>query len=322
MDKGIIYIVQRIEKNYYTKNPNLLFSRTCCMKEEELPCNCITGLMINYAGYIIKNCLHKQKCVANYTVENNIAYIKVSYEEKDLFPIVMNFEKTKTYYFMQSICMKDGKSDRQAYMGFKQYHSIDEIAELIEEYRKENLDQLQPKEFYYIEFWIRLLSALRVKKVEESSKAFLAMAIFMFPGKTLKLMKNEIAMNEDIVWKKQLVNFLCEYLDFLWNIGNPKHGFFFKFANAFERLTQINVGDFIEKEIKESYALMIEVLESACISNACEISRQSGGFKAILKEIRKSKDGLGLKLASQLNEKINDLDNMYAGFNLAKSVEI
>lgn len=322
MDKGIRYIVQRIEKNYYTKNPNLLFSRICCMKEEKLPCNCITGLMVNYAGYIIKNCLHKQKCAAKYTVENNIAYIKVLYEEKDLFPIVMDYEKTKTYYFTQSICMKEDKSDQQAYMGFRQYHSIDEIEKLIEEYGKDNLHQLQTKELYYIEFWIRFLSALRAKNVKESSKAFLTMAIFMFPGKTLKLIKNEITINEDMPWKEQLVNFLCEYLDFLQNIGDPEHGFFFKFSSAFERLTQINVGDFIEKEIKESYALMIEVLESACKSNACELSRQNGGFKTILREIQKSKEDMGLKLANRLNEKIRSLDNMYAGFNLVKSVEI
>lgn len=324
MNEGISYIVKKIEKNYYKKNPNLLISGKCCMKEESenLQCNCITGIMLNYAGYIIKNCLHKQECEAKYTVDNNIAYIKISYNQVEAFPIMMNYIDTKRYHFTHMMCRKGKKSDQQAYIKFRCYRSINEISEEVENYQKNNMRNLSMKETYYIEFWIRLLSALRVKKLEQSSKAFLSMAIFMFPGKTLKLIKDEIAKHNDIEWKKKLIDFLCEYLDFLKKIGNPEQGFFFKFSNAYESLTQIKVRNFIENEVKESCELMIETLQSACKSNADEVNRRSGKFRAILKEILKSQGDLDKEMLNKFSAKIDDLDNMYTEFNLGKAVGI
>jgi len=317
MKDGITYIIRRIEKNYYIQNPNLLIDGTCCMKAEKLPCNCITGIMVNYAGYIVKNCMNKKNCEAKYAIENDIAYLKVLCGGIEMAPIMRGYERTKKYHFQQELCEKNIGDAQQAYIGFKRYHFISEITDLVEKYEKENINQLGLRERYYIEFWIRLLSVLRVKKLEESSKAFLAMAIFMFPGKTLGLIKNEISLQEDLLWKKQLINFLCEYLDFLKEIGNPEQGFFFNFSKAFENFTQVRVGEFIENGLRESYEIMIEVLQSACKSNADEVHRFRSGFRAILQEIRKSWGDSEKEVLNKFSNKINDVDNMYVSFNLA-----
>ncbi len=322
MKNGIRYIIRRIEQNYYIQNPNLLIDGTCCMKVEKLPCNCITGIMVNYAGYIVKNCMYKEGSEAKYTIENNIAYLKVLCDGIEISPIMKGYEKTKRYHFQQEICEKNIGDDQQVYIGFGRYRSINEITELVEDYEKENINKLELKERYYVEFWIRLLSVLRVKKLEESSKAFLSMAIFMFPGKTLGLIKNEISLHRDLLWKKQLVDFLCEYLDFLKKIGNPEQGFFFKFSRAFENLTQVRVGEFIESELREGYEIMIEVLQSACAFNADEVHRSRSGFRAILREIRKSWGDLEEGVLNKFSGKINDVDNMYASFNLGTDLKI
>ena len=305
MDEQMKYIIQRIEKDYYVKNPNLLNFKANCMMEEGLTCNCITGIMINYAGYIIKNLFLKDKCKAEYTVEEDIQYIKIIYSGVDIFPVKMTLNNDRKYYFQRLLCNKQDV-DNQAYVPFKQYNGLNEIVEEIEKFSKDNIGKLSPQDNYNFEFWIRFLRALRTKSLQESSRAFLAMSIFIFPNKTIKLINDVIVNNKNISLLKNVIDFLSEYLEFLISIGDPKGGFFVKFAKSFEELSNINIAEFIEESMADDLkTLMLDSLQSAYENNIAEVKQHRRGFRLILKSIQKTYKEEGDEYAKKLREKIS-----------------
>ena len=57
MDKAIDYVRKVFENKYYSNNQDIFIGEEQCTKDEMLICNCITGIMLNYAGYLLSICL-------------------------------------------------------------------------------------------------------------------------------------------------------------------------------------------------------------------------------------------------------------------------
>ena len=164
------------------------------------------------------------------------------------------------------------------------------------------------KNIYNFEFCIRFLQALRVKSLEKSNKAFLAMFLFVFPNKTLKLIHEVIESKMDISLLRKLVVFFNEYLDFLKRIHNSKFGFLYNFAISFEQLSEINIAELIEEAIGEDLkSLILNSLQSAYINNIIEIKQHRRGFQLILKSIQNAYNVADMKEIEEFKMKLNDL---------------
>lgn len=284
-DKSIEYVRLKMELNYFSRNRNLLVQTNKCMYKEGLPCNCITGIMMNYAGYIVKNCFKKDYYEATYELENNVRYIRVLINGLDLCPIFSTSEgMEKPFYFCDDVCMlkqrKNGNSiqterrDEPVYIPFRKYNGLEEISSRCNDLK---LFGLKGQDIYRFELLIRFLSALRMKSMMNNGVTFLAMAIFMFPNKTLNLINK--AIQADNVPIEQTIEFYKNYLSFLREINDTGLGYKLRLSLAFEKLTGVNIAGILEfAETEDVGDLVGEMLEAAFQNNINEITIHRGGF--------------------------------------------
>lgn len=308
MDNAINYVLQVFEKKYYDQNPDIAIEGEHCTKDELLACNCITGIMLNYAGYLLSICLKINACTLEFQLNQHIGYIQVNYGTQALIPDCIQGNAFSGFYLGKWICAKSGRTSNQSYIPFRSYpdreyltKKLKDSAVMQEVYRK-NGDIYY---CYYLKFWIDFLAAMRMQKLETSSRAFLAMAVFMFPGRTMKCIKVCICSTtgHNIQELKKMAEFLNAYLCFLDNLQNNKTElvFFQEFVQGFKALTNVYTGYFIEKIIwdkktpnaKEN---LYRILMSAYERNCAERKRFRSDLNLCIRKLKEDKIWPGEKL--------------------------
>lgn len=280
MTESLNYILRRIEYNYLRDNYNALMSKDAiCLQDEMLPCNCITGIVVNYSAFLAITCLSEIKCKATVEVQNKGHYYYIQCKEGDdiVCPVTIPFDTRANYTVGERLCKKSLGSE--AYVSFPSYAELQSIAKKSQEY--ERLHMRETDKRLYLEFSIRLLSAMRVQPLNVTSKAFLFMAIYLFPNRTLKL----IWADRDKFERGLLTNLIKDYLNFLSRIENgEKIGFYRRLVQAFKLSTNIDISAFIEflsPSSNNEKDVFLETLISALIRNIVEIDRERGPMKKL-----------------------------------------
>jgi len=278
------------------------------MLKEGLPCNCIPGFLLNYAAYVILNCLslEGETVDGEFIYEDGTPYFLIQCDKEMIIPNRIYADKELEYIMKSRIC----NNKNRIYWSFAAYKSIEEITEQIEK------SDWQSKPFKLVEgssifeFWIDFLGALRTTNQQKACRAILFMAIYTFPNLTLRYMKQYIENDKisTIEDKSKLVYFFVQYLEFLNElIGcSTECEFLFEFVKAFNKRTEVNVSDFIERfeRVKRSEELS-EYIWSFYRRNIQECNRRAGHLKKIAKlfekdEKLKEKDADNINRISEL----------------------
>lgn len=287
MDKAIEYVLLKIEEAYYQQNSNIRIKCGSCMKDEGLKCNCITGIAINYAGYLACICC-KENCEVKFFMDSgDIGYMCIVWEGKPFMPVTLEQLDSAQYYLENKIeiCRRQRDKRRQARIAFREYHSMEKLSKKVRDAEvAENaiMQRIYEKKgiryCYCFQFWISFLETMRTRSLEDSGKALLAMTIFMFPEKTLEDVRRAVAETDDAGEEelKKTADFLNEYLKFLEKLESVKGGFFFHdFCIEFKKLTGIEIRYFIEEiicnpKVPISQDTLYEILSRALENNLKE----------------------------------------------------
>lgn len=258
MDKAIEYVLLKVEEAYYEQHPDIRIVRGSCMKDEGLICNCITGIAINYVGYLIFICCNIKDCTIYFEMNSAVGDMKVMYKGRPLISVRLDDLNISQCYLYRKVCAKEEDKQQQTRIAFRRYPSIEELhiqGQQAENIMKEINAEKGIEYCYRLKFWILFLSALRVCSLEESSWALLAMAIFMFPNKTLSYIREtvKVAKSDKHTELKEMARFLNKYSKFLEGLECISVNFsFYEFCIKFKELTTIEIGYFIEEIIYNS----------------------------------------------------------------------
>lgn len=282
MKDSLNYILQRIEYRYLQNNKDALMSKDIgCLQDEDLPCNCITGIVVNYSAYLTGVCLSEGAYTpAIETEDTNLYYIQCRDGDDLVCPVIKPTTTNANYTVNGRLCRKS--QERETYVSFRSYAELERIENELTKYAEQH--PLNQDKMLYLEFWIQFLSVMRVQPLNVTSRTFLFMAIYLFPNRTLKLIRS-FREEPKPEW---LEGFMKDYLNFLHSIdGSGKLGFQRRFVKAFKTATHIDISRFVESLPPHSATqedLFIQTLISAYIHNIEEVTRRSGLFRWICLE--------------------------------------
>lgn len=304
MDETIEYVLLKIEEAYYGENTNLRFSNKSCMQDEGLRCNCLTGIAINYAGYLTCICRKIEGWEGRFYMDGgHLGHMGAECKGKSPLPPVMREEPRVSRYYLDGklrICEKQARG-KQARIPFRTYPGLEGLNEKIRDVdgvmraiyeEKDNIHYC-----YQLKFWISFLKIMRVYSLEESSKALLAMAIFMFPGKTLKCVHKAVDVAvENIKMKSQLkkiAHFLKGYSEFLKRLkaAGDDNISFYDFCREYKEFTGIEIGYCIEEFVTNEKVLdgrdvLREILCKAMKGNLTAREKR-GSLDKVIKTLKK-----------------------------------
>lgn len=292
MTDALNYVLQRIECDYFSENYDVLVGRNVtCLRREGLPCNCITGAVVNYAAFLTSACMSENTYVANMdSIEDTegecCIYIRCTEDSCAVCPVMFPFDEHEVYCVGNLLCTdSDGLS---AYIKFHPISYFDRIKDDIEEFIKNHM--LSPESALELEYWVQFLAAMRIKPLEITWKAFLSMAIYYYPSRTLDL----IWKSKDSLKKESLVRFFGDYLCFLSSInGSSELGFQHRFVVAFKKLAAIDISPFVEHishcdHSKEN--IPMKTMISGYHRNVQEIIRRRGFLRRFCLEYLDNED--------------------------------
>lgn len=284
------YSMMLIEKCFYERKKQYLkCEEKVCSGERNLPCNCLTGLGINYWGFVVTNCYHFN--MANkLDIEDNICCIFSICDEKILLPIRQGRDAKEKYYFHHKICEKKEVSRDKIYVQGKLEN---DYCAFMEKYISDTNLQLARKiteSDPVCDFLSNFMVSVRTQPMERESKALLAMMLFFFPNRTMKLIfeyMNDEEVKEDE--KSYIRDFMNEYNSFLNKIDSQNiSGFLLGFSARFEELTGVYVGEEIQKVIdgQENKDFWIKAIFTAYNRNLEEKRRRNSRYNKILAACR------------------------------------
>lgn len=278
MDEAIEYIWLKIEESYFDLNPDMI-GRDYCIHEEGVPCNCITGIILNYVGYIAKRCLGSSDYKNSINMVEGNFYIRTKIGDKEISPVFWR-EENGEFYLQGQSCDKSAIIGKEVYFPFRNYK---DVGQRIKDnaYSKKILG---PVNDYRLKFWVLFLKAVRVKAPEIKQKALLAMAIFLFPEITLQMIYDFLRIEKaGEAEKEKLLDFIEEYKIFLNNLSiSHQFNFFFFFSKEFENMTKVNIFSFIEAIVDNAPdTFLLEIMWSAYGRNKHELQKRRGLFRKI-----------------------------------------
>lgn len=249
MDKGLDYFQSRLEYEYYSKNPDILVCREWCMQKSELPCNCITGLLLSYAAYVLQFCYEvpeKSSIKIDLSFAKNILYPSVSIERSHEIQKITAIYKDEGDPFLWNTKGKCNDSDGdKVYYRFREYDSLDELSTQLSG-QQLDLNIRFANANYWVEFWNCFLSVLRVTEYDKANRAFMLMTILMTTEDILdifiKCLKNKPAL------VKSVSIFINDYFELLIKLKGISYAtpFSAEFSKAFKDVTEIPIAEFIE----------------------------------------------------------------------------
>lgn len=298
MTDELNYVLQRIEYGYLKDNYRALASKdVTCLRKEGLPCNCMTGIVVNYSAFLTTACMSGTMYSASMEVleKEPYYYLQCKEESRIVCPTTVPFGDEASYVVGSRLCT--GSKGQEAYITFHSMSDLKHIEDNLEQYTEEHMLTLDS--VLYLEFWTQFLGAMRVQPLSITSKAFLFMAIYLFPNRTLTL-----------IWKSKekfennlLEDLFNDYLHFLLNIGGfEKLGFQRRFVHAFKASTDVDISAFIEhlshfnKKKQDTFTdaikqdTSLKTLMAGYHRNANEIKRRRSFFRRLCEEYLKGED--------------------------------
>lgn len=283
MESDIRHLIVYIEKCFYNDYRFSSESKELCSAKKQLPCNCLTGIIINYWAFAYNNCIRSFLDFSFGIYQNKIAYVICSYNNKILIPILP--DESKDYLLNNDICRDDKVSTEQVYIR-RSYDSFDKDLDIdlenISSQKKnsESLPILYILAYYY--------PVTRICSLEKESFLLLFMTIYMFPNRTMKRVFEYYSSSATKKEKEYIISFLNKYESFLATLNSEEYGFFTRFSCNFEKYTKVSIDEWIEKFNKHmNPEFFLQTLIAAYNRNIEEQKRRSSYFRKI-KELNKT----------------------------------
>ena len=156
MEKAIEYVRLRFEEMYYSQDTGIRTDSRDCMRSEGLECNCISGMIMNYAGYILSICLPLPLCRPRFLIDEGIGYIKVEYGGKELITLNISDQNVFSCHLSHMVCQHQDREKGQVYIPFRKYRDLEEIKNKIRDsmVMKEVFRHQGIYACYRLELWI------------------------------------------------------------------------------------------------------------------------------------------------------------------------
>lgn len=301
MDKAIEYVLLIIEQIYYEQNVDIRIEKGSCMKDEGLMCNCITGIAINYVGYLLCICLGMKDCKMYFEMSSTIGYVKVEYKGKPLISVRLNELENSKCYLYGKICsnITGEQQTRIAFRSYPDIKTLNDKVEVAEDVMKEVNSKKGIEYCYRLKFWILFISALRTNSLDESGKPFLAMAIFMFPSKTINYIDDAVnnTMGDKCTDINEFKRFLKKYLKFLNILGRLGDKLsFYVFCREFKWLTNLEISYIIENfinnhKVPDARETLGEIFRKSLKYNLQQMEKR-GKLTKIIQKLKCSEDAI------------------------------
>lgn len=289
MKQALEYYILKMERTFYEKNRTLLGKDVICCGKSGLPCNCFTGLSINYLGYIIRNCFLLNPNIL-FDVKDGIKYILTMYDGKRLMPVSVSDSNLDQYLLEKLICNETVELKNDVYIKIASFTSMEDLDRKIENARGEWECRITESNVT-CEFLLLFLVAIRTQPIEIQSKVLLAMVLYIFPNKTGQLVHDFLTegriTEKD---KKELLEFMNEYEQFINKVNDcSEYGFLSKFSSLFQEFTGVYIGRWIEEiGSKGENNFFHEVLLAARNRNREERLRKRSYFKKIMRRLQET----------------------------------
>lgn len=283
MELEIEYLMLLIEKKFYEENQLLLEESVICNAQKRLPCNCLTGLAMNYWGYVVRNCLNVG--LENvFEIKDNVNCILSSYKEKGIIPIIFDENDKSEYWFSSKVCAKQEVTRDKIYIQEHRFSNFADMAEHILNSESKCGNRITEGALIF-DFLSRFIIAVRNQQIEIEGKVLFAIMVFFFPNRTMKLVLEYINNSEGEEVKKEYIKkFMAAYKDFLVDLEQyNEYNFFSGFSARFQILTGIYVGEWIEECNRKyrSARFWRQTLVAAYNRNIEEKNRRNSRFKKV-----------------------------------------
>lgn len=289
MKQALEYYILKMERTYYEKNQTLLGEDVICCGKSGLPCNCFTGLTINYLGYIIRNCFLLDPDVS-FDVKDGIKYILTTYDGKRLMPVSTSDSDLDQYLLEKLICNETVKLKNNVYIKIASFTSMEALDKQIENAKGEWTSRITESDVT-CEFLLLFLVAIRTQPIEIQSKVLLAMALYIFPNKTAQLIYDFLATTSITEKDREdLLEFMNGYEKFISKLNScSENGFLSQFSSFFQEFTGVYIGRWIEEiGTKGENDFFHKVLLAASNRNREERMRRSSYFKKIKRQLKET----------------------------------
>ena len=286
MDKLELNLLD-LERAFYEDTTRLLMRTEDCKHQKGLPCDCLTGLAMNFWGYVLENCYEIDLTSSFEMDQENIFFRSSGLDAEDsqyklLAPVYAT--EQEDYLLQDLICgvnidSKPDSKPTKAFMKRRHHEDVDWV-EMSLQYDELDMRKEQriaeANELIY--FFKQAIIGMRNQSIEKESLAFFSLAMFFFTNQTGKLvcdyLKTGLGCCDEN--KKWIMEYLEKYEKFLNSLDQnvkddyTSYGVLAKFSYAFEELTGIWIGEWL-KEIYGDlpfYEMVISAFGRNCQENA------------------------------------------------------
>ena len=287
------HYILKMEKMIYEDTQIWQGKDTTCSSEKKLPCNCLTGLTLNYLGYMITNCW-RVDLECTFEMSDDAKYIMPKYQGSKLAPVFSKERNTEKYLGRIFVCTKESVLDDKIYIRIDSFQNIEELEMRITNTYRNHKRRMHEADIIS-EFMLRFLIAIRTQSIKAECNSLLAMALFLHPKRTLELIyaflsREDISKeNREII--KKLFDAYIRMLDGLEIESKMGYDyeFLFKFSKLFEELTDVYIGNWIEKIQKEKgNDFIYQALYAAYNRNREELKRRNSYFNEVKAKLKVS----------------------------------
>ena len=293
MREKLEHYILKMEKMIYEDTRIWQGKDTTCNRGKKLPCNCLTGLTLNYLGYMITNCW-RVDLECDLEMSGDIKYIMPRYEGSKLAPVSPQEGNSKKCIGHTFICTKEDVLDDKIYIHIDSFQNVEELERWITRTNKEHKRRMSEAEVVS-EFMLRFLIAVRTQTMEAECNSLLAMALFLHPKRTLELIDAFLSRQDISKGNREIIeNLFNAYMKLLDGLEiESKMGydyeFLFRFSELFEELTGVYIGNWIENIRKDKgNDFIYKALYAAYNRNREELVRRSGYFHQIKAKLKAS----------------------------------
>ena len=286
------YYILKMEQMIYKDTRIWQVKDHDCNGEKKLPCNCLTGLTLNYLGYMMRNCWHVDlECT--FEMNGGIGYVSSKYRGRKLAPVLPKDRNSEKFFGQVFICNKKSVSDDKVYIRIGSFQNEEELEQHIADI-EECLDRKTSEAEMISKFMLPFLKTIRTQPIKEESNTLLAMALYLHPNRMLCLIQNYLSY-EDVLEKNQSVlrDFFDQYMKFLDALKTKELGydygyeFISKFSDLFEKLTNVYIGKWIEQiQDEQKNDFICKALYAAYNRNREELCRRSSYFNKIKAKLK------------------------------------
>lgn len=273
--------------------------KSCKECSELLPCYCLTGLIINYWGYVVKNC-RKIDIENIFVIDQDVTCILSVFQGQQLAPVwVEELKKNEEdrYLFLSKICKKDIAETNKLYMQGIDLAEYDLLTGHLKEAESWVECQVTITKPSY-EFLKVFFEGVRMLPTEQEGKALFAMVLFFFPNRTLELVFNYLCCGQVTKHDRNHIGeFIRNYEQFIKKLKPDfQEHFLADLSTGFWQLTGVYIGEWLKKVLDNARHIeekkgeknkgkrenfYLESLKAACNRNCDELERRSSRFKKI-----------------------------------------